>query len=82
MPTKLTVVVMSVRFEHLTRIVASSGLIRLEESELSGVYKLMRTGNVDSYLGHLRVDELRDLVSVASELVTFLDTGQSLEEAS
>lgn len=67
---------MTVSVQTMERIVASSGLIKLEECELAGLYKLMRSGDVDSYLGHLRVDEIRDLYDVAGDLLTFLDTAQ------
>lgn len=76
---------MAVHVKHVERVVASSGLMKIEESESAGFYKLMRHGNVDTYLGHLTDAEMRDLFDVIGDLLTYIDTAQPepmLEQAS
>lgn len=67
---------MAVNVQHVQRVVASSGLMRVEESENPGHYKLMRAGTIDSYLGHATEAEVRDLFDVLGDLITYLDTEQ------
>jgi hypothetical protein len=69
---------------HVTTLVASAGLMKIEQSG-PAVYKLMRHGSVDSYLGHISEAELRDLYDVAGDLLTYIDNAQpepTLEQAS
>lgn len=64
-------------------VVASAGLIKIEQATDTS-FKLMRHGSVDSYLGHLTEQELRDLHEVSGDLIAFIDHAaeQPLEQAS
>lgn len=66
---------------HVQLLVASSGSMRVEQSA-TYVFKVMRAGTVDNYLGHVTERELRDLFDVFGDLITYLDTAQPIEAAS
>ena len=67
---------MSITVEKLERIVAHCGRMRLVETELPGHYTLMRAGNIDSFLGQIDNQEMRDMFELFGDVITYLDTAQ------
>jgi hypothetical protein len=55
-----------------TTLVSAAGLMCIEQAGPHS-YKVMRSGDVDKYVAHLSLGELRDLVEVAGDLLEFLD---------
>jgi len=68
---------MSVNVENVTRVVASCGTIRVQQTELEVVYKLMRRHDGEHYLCTLCEAEIRDLAEIANDLVRYWDEGTS-----
>jgi hypothetical protein len=64
-------------------LVSAAGLMCVEQAGPHS-YKVMRSGDVDKYVAHLSLGELRDLVEVAQDLLAYLDdtAEQPLEQAS
>jgi hypothetical protein len=57
---------------QVVTLVSTGGTMKIEQAGPHS-YKVMRSGNVDSYIAHLSDQELRDLYEVAGDLIEFLD---------
>ena len=57
---------------QVVTLVSAGGTMKVEQAGPHS-YKVMRHGSVDSYIGHLSEQELRDLHEVAGDLLEFLD---------
>lgn len=66
---------------HVQLLVANNGSMRLEQVS-EHVFKVLRAGTVDTYLGHITTTEARDLFDTLGDLLTYLDTAQPDADAS